>query len=61
MSEARFDLRVLISCSLCGRLLVIPPGKEALCPGCQDRQRRLLELPKRPRRKRAFHLRYLRP
>lgn len=41
--QERCDARVLVSCTLCGRLLVIPPVAEPLCPGCRSRRAALLQ------------------
>ncbi len=33
--------RVMVSCELCGRLLVISPRASPLCPSCKQRQQLL--------------------
>lgn len=39
----RFEPRVLISCELCGRLMVVPPTPFPTCPDCVHRRARLLD------------------
>ena len=40
-AEEHLARRVMVSCRLCGRLLVVSPRASPLCPPCRERQRLL--------------------